>query len=406
MFCYICILQWLDGRVNPSCPTCRAPSTVSDIISLHWDPPIPRDTQNSIASLENQLQKTLEDKQAISRELDAMKLELARERSQMVDLLGEKEPPRTPATFRSRFPAILLEVPVSRARRVCVADNAALVCCSWDTDGKRHNGIQIFSGGARVESMEIHSVPLWDAAKHPIDRQKIATVATDKQVIVSDYSVREQLSGLTTEDPLFSCDWVTSDVVIAGGARGSLHLYDTRAREEVTNIHGGQARPFTGVAVINERKVAAVAPDAGVVFDIRNCVFERGCCVDGGMHVQCCQKIGLTTVVASGSVSFLNYSEADGLRPQTVLQCQGLSRAMVSMFDREVFSVFAEKPNSFKLVRMRRLDVDVWGKWRHFFQNPDHPSPIVDLAMVKEGSHVNVFSLSAELLRITSIPVC
>ena len=402
MFGYMCLEQWLELKCE--CPMCRTQYGIDDVVVLHWESPAGASTTTQV--LEEELEQHLHEKQAMAHELESMKVELARTRCEMVEMI-QQEPPRQQFTFRSRMPALLMEAPVSRGRRLCVVDSSVLACCSWERRGERRHGVQIFAGGsAQPVAMELHAVPLWDVAQRPNDKQKIATVATDKAVVLSDFSVRERVSSLATADPLFCCDWMSANVVVAGGAKGSLYFYDPRADNEVTHASLG-AGTFTGVAALNNHRVFAVASDTGRVFDMRNSMFEdaaRG--TSGGLHVRHCHKVGLSFVATSGTVSFLKYCEGDGLVATTVLSAHGTARPMLSVFDREAFAVYATEPKSFALVRMRRVDLDIWSKWRHHFQTPDHPSPIVDLAMAKEGSHVNVFSLSSELLRITSIPVC
>ena len=85
MFGYTCLQQWLELKCE--CPMCRTQYRLKDIVVLHWECPAAASSTAQI--LEQELEQHLHEKQVMAHELESMKVELARTRCEMVEMIQQ-----------------------------------------------------------------------------------------------------------------------------------------------------------------------------------------------------------------------------------------------------------------------------------------------------------------------------
>jgi hypothetical protein len=82
-----------------------------------------------------------------------------------------------------------------------------------------------------------------------------------------------------------------------------------------------------------------------------------------------------------------------------------LARPGILKVGKEIYGAIPDQPRqTFCLRKLSNLESDLWEHWSSLFFEPNHPSPIVDLAMLKELDFILV-SLSPELLRVWVLPI-
>jgi hypothetical protein len=162
--------------------------------------------------------------------------------------------------------------------------------------------------------------------------------------------------------------------------------------------------------MLDDNRGFFLTPTEGRFFDLRNLQTIAGKNpMAGGLHVTSCPMLALHVVTTSdGAVSFYRYRrDRQSLSCVENYQADGIAKPYIMFEDNTLYSAFGSGNNNFSVHSSIRSGnrTDIWKQWKNLYGEHGHPSPVLDLTMLKEQNNIVVFSVSSEMIRGTAIPL-
>jgi len=213
-----CLQKWFsDSNGPPSCPKCRKSVDPSCIISLKWNGTLPKDNA-SIQELKCMLDKNISKCQKLEQEIGRIEREI---NISSAKIKKNTQPAQSIVTINKvslKYPSLILEKKVNSAFKL--AANEKKVVFSEQKDN--FFGISSFDGDSFCEGsfIKLHSLQIKDISLSQYDPMMISTVSFDTYIKASSLRTDQCLTEIETKIPLWSCSWIRSNVIGAGGTNG------------------------------------------------------------------------------------------------------------------------------------------------------------------------------------------
>lgn len=445
MFGNCCIKRWIEDENHQFCPICRKDATTTKIRPLVWNGFIPLDTGRSEEIAEDSKrsvlfhQKLLQKFSLLERDWCICESEIASRRRSIFS--GNKSS-RTSVTIVPKpvsFPSLILERPMLEGFRVKLTPKH-LFCTCQNRQNNIDYGIEFceLSNPSEFRYIPAHEAQIHDLKPSPYDKEQIATVSSDKSLIVT--AIRSEMTILESHCPipLWSCAWISPNSLAVGGIGGRFFIIDGRGEisKEFELIKGP---PIFSIDSFSDNTLIVSSPLKTALFDIRKNEFIKMDIPEYSTGAQAVRvaknatgspslrdqhfvimnkirnsyngQLRLGTRYSSTnkvSISYCgNIEKYDKLAmPDVITIPNGGNSQSDNQKNppKDIIAIPEETTNSFKLLSSTNMQQDLWGKWKSSFSNPNFPSPILDISLSKETDFY-LAAVSSELLRLYAFPI-
>jgi len=405
IFGYSCINRLFE--TSNSCPRCGKGIRLKDIRLLFWGAAVPV-IGAKVTGLRESNHRLERDITCLETEIERLRARLATEREHLACARLSGRPREVEKVTRHTVaaPSIVCERRLTGGFRVC-SIGAGFAVSVKSRDGF---GIEVLPLGALGEPsfLEVHSMRICDVTALG-SRGVVVTASQDKslaEISIETMSVRERHP---MDVGLWCCAAIDDWVVAAGGDRGRLVIFDTRAGQTVARREAG-GPPVFAVARLGDGLIMGMNPRESFLFDLRKgaCVASLQDDVGGGTAITGIRGSDVYTVIAHNEACFCTFSHAfrfTAFATVPVGRMDMISHSAMDIVDGAVYAaVPSTAPGGFGIHVMSQPTTDIWQRYRGRWQGHENNAPAVGLAMTHDAGALLVAAVHPDRLTVYEVP--
>ena len=414
IFGYECLQEYF--KQTDECPICKNQIHQREILMLFFANHIPykdsilQQKHAQIKKLEADNQKLKDQKQMCKKNLEQLNQELA---STKVPLYKQEEKQVIKVLS---YPSIVFERPVNDGSRLLLCNDKLFFSEKMD-DG--NYGIQMTDIGDPDEFVffPVHNGQIRDIAAFENSSELIVTVSVDKTIGIVNTTTRN-VQRFQTNVSLWSCCFVTPDLVVVGGDRSTIMCFNLNRQQPLFEV-SQPGPPIISMDLVDVNLLFVCNGRQGMLFDIetrqyltqtvvQNATLVRSMRSNLNMNQNGSGNRKIAVLVrkdkeARAMIYMVNNRNLIVSKNITISYFSKLARPSLCQANNILYSLFPnESDNDFAFIDTRVCETNLWLKWKGRF--PKNEKPYVDMSLYILDDFLLV-ALTQDLIRIYALPI-